>query len=63
LVAGEEKALEVTAENTKCMVRRRAQNEGQIYNLKMGNKSFESLGQFRYLATTLNRSKFHSYRN
>jgi hypothetical protein len=53
LVAGEEKALEVTAENTKCMVRCRAQNAGQIHNLKKGNKSFEGLGQFRYLATTI----------
>jgi hypothetical protein len=53
LVAGEEKALKVTAENTKCMVRRRAQNSGQIHNLKMGNTSFQSVGQFRYLATIL----------
>ena len=53
MVAGEQKALEVSAENTKCMVRRRAQNAGQIHNLKMVNKSSERVGQFRYLATTL----------
>ena len=52
MVAGE-KALEVTAKNTKCMVRRSAQNAGQIHNFKMGNKSFGKVGQFRYLATTL----------
>ena len=53
MVAGEKKAPDVTAQNTKCMLRRRAHNAGQIHNLKMGNKSFERVGQFRYLATTL----------
>jgi len=32
------------------MVMSRDQNAGQIQNIKIGNKSFQSVEQFRYLA-------------
>ena len=32
----------------------RNQNEGRSHNIKNGNKSFEKMGQFKYLETTLN---------
>jgi hypothetical protein len=42
------------------MVMSRDQNEGQNHNIKLDNKSFERLEQFRNLGTTLkNRNSIH----
>jgi len=35
------------------MVMSRDQNSGQNHNIKLDNKSFERVEQFRYLVTTL----------
>jgi hypothetical protein len=49
LVASKEIGLEVNAEKTKYMVRSRDQNAGQNGYLQIGNKSFETVEQFKYL--------------
>jgi hypothetical protein len=52
--ASKEVGLEVNAENTKCMLLSRHQNAGQNHNIKIANRSFENVGQFRYLRTIVN---------
>jgi hypothetical protein len=50
----------VNAEKTKYMVMSRNQNAGQNHNIKLDNKSFERVEQFKYLGTTLgNRNSIH----
>jgi hypothetical protein len=44
---------EVNAEKTKYIIMSQEQNAGNIYNIKIGNKSFERVEQFTYLGTTL----------
>jgi hypothetical protein len=53
LVASKEIGLEVNAEKTKYMVMSRNQNAGQNHNIKLDNKSFERLEEFKYLGTNL----------
>jgi hypothetical protein len=53
LVASKEIGLEVNAEKTKYMVMSRNQNAGQNHNIKLDNKAFERVEQFKYLGTTL----------
>jgi hypothetical protein len=53
VVASKEIGLEVNAEKTKYMVMSGDQNAGQNHNIKIDNKSFERVEQFRYLGTTL----------
>ena len=53
VVAGTEVGILTNAEKTKCMVMSRDQNAGQSHNIKIGNKSFERVEQFRYLGRTL----------
>jgi ribosomal protein S1 len=53
VVASKEIGLEVNAEKTKYMVMSRDQNAGQNHNIKIHNKSFERVEQFKYLETTL----------
>ena len=47
------KALAVNAEKTKYMVISRDQNARQNGNIQLGNRSFETVEQFKYLGTTL----------
>jgi ribosomal protein S2 len=45
--------LEVNAEKTKYMLLSRHQNAGQTHDIKIANRCFENVTQFRYLGTTL----------
>jgi hypothetical protein len=60
VVASKEIGLEVNAEKTKYMVMSRNQNAGHNHNVKIDNKSFERVEEFKYLGTTLtNRYSIH----
>jgi hypothetical protein len=53
LIASKEIGLEVNAEKTKYVVMPRDQNTGQNGNIQIGNKSFETVEQFKYMGITL----------
>jgi hypothetical protein len=48
-----EVGLEINVEKTKYMLMSRHQNVGQYGNIKMANRSFENVSQFKYLGTTV----------
>jgi hypothetical protein len=48
-----EVGLEVNIEKTKYMLVCRDQNAGQTREIKIGNRSFENVSQFKYLGTTV----------
>jgi hypothetical protein len=48
-----EVGLEVNKEKTKYMLLSRHQNAGQNRDMKMANRCFENVAQFRYLGTTV----------
>jgi hypothetical protein len=48
-----EVGLEVNAEKTKYMLLSHHQNAGQNHNIKIANRSFENVAQFKYLGMTL----------
>jgi len=41
------------ADKIKCMVMSRDQDAGRSHSIKIGNSSYESLEEFKYLGTTL----------
>jgi hypothetical protein len=45
--------LETIIDKTKYMLLSRHQNVGQNRDIKIGNRSFENVSQFKYLATTV----------
>jgi hypothetical protein len=51
--ASEEVSLEINVENTKHMLLTRQQNVGQNWDMKIANRSFENVSQFKYLGTTV----------
>jgi len=53
VVASKEMRLVVNADKTKYMVMSRDQNAGRSHILRTDNSSFERVGEFRYLGTTL----------
>jgi hypothetical protein len=53
VVASKEIGLEVNVEKSKYMVMSRNQNAGQNHKIKIDNKSFERVEQFKYLGTNL----------
>jgi hypothetical protein len=53
VVTSKEVGLEVNSKKTKYMVMSQDQNAGQNHNMKVDNKSFERVEQFKYLGTAL----------
>jgi hypothetical protein len=51
--ASKEVGLEVNVEKTKYMFVSRDQNAGQNREIKIGNRSFENVSQFKYLGMTV----------
>jgi hypothetical protein len=51
--ASKEVGLEVNVEKTKYMLVSRDQNAGQNRDIKIGNRSFGNVSQFKYLGTTV----------
>jgi len=58
-----ETGLELNADKIRYMIRSGEENAGRSQNIKSDNSSFEMVGQFKYLGTTLKKSKFYSGRN
>jgi hypothetical protein len=60
VIASKEMGLELNAEKTKYMVMSRNQNAGHNHNIKIDNKSFERMEEFKYLgATLMNQNSIH----
>ena len=60
LIASKKTGLQVNAEKTKYMVMSRDENAGQNGYIQIGNESFETVEQFKYLGTTLtNQNSIH----
>jgi ribosomal protein S2 len=51
--ASKKVGLEVNTEKTKYMLLSRHQYSGQSYDMKIANRCFENVAQFRYLGTTI----------
>jgi hypothetical protein len=56
IAASKEVGLEVRAGKTKYMLLPRRQNAGQNHVMKIGNRYFENVAQFRYLGPTINQN-------
>jgi hypothetical protein len=51
--ASKEVGLEINVEKTKYMLLSRQQNVGQNRDIRIANRSFENVSQFKYLGTTV----------
>jgi hypothetical protein len=60
--ASMEIGLEVNTEKTKHMLLSHHKNAGQNYDIKIGNRDFENVEQFRYLGTTITNRKLIQWR-
>jgi ribosomal protein S2 len=56
--AGEEVGLEANTEKTKYMLLSRHHNAGQNHVMKIANRCFENVAQFKYLGTTVTNQNF-----
>jgi hypothetical protein len=56
--ARKEVGLEVNSEKTKYMLLSRHQNAGQNHDIRIANRCFESVAQFKYLGTTVRNQNF-----
>jgi hypothetical protein len=63
LVASKEIVLEVNVDKTKYMVMSLDQNAGRCHNMNIDSSSLERVEEFKYLGTTLIKSKFYRRRN
>jgi hypothetical protein len=61
--ASKEVGLEEKAKKTKYMLLSRHQNAEQNHDIKIGNRCFENVAQFRYFGNVYNNSKLDSGRN
>jgi hypothetical protein len=52
VVASKEIGLEVNADKTKYLAMTRDQNAGRSHDIKIDNRCFDWVDQFRYLGTT-----------
>jgi len=52
IMSRKETGLEVNADKAKYMVMSRDQNAGPSHNMKINNRSFEIVKEFKYLGTT-----------
>jgi hypothetical protein len=53
LDASKEVGLEANAEKTKYMLMSHHHNVEKSHNIRIGNRSFENVGKFKYLGMTL----------
>jgi hypothetical protein len=53
IYASKEIGLDINVENTKYMLLSRHQNVGQNRDIKITNRLFENVSQFKYLGTTV----------
>jgi len=58
VVASKPIGLEVNADKTKYMVMSRDQNAGYSHNMKIDNRSFEMLEEFKYLGTNVTNQNY-----
>jgi hypothetical protein len=63
LHASKKVGLVVNPEKTNYMSMSRCQKTGQMHNIRIATRSFEDVAKFKYLGTTLNRSKLHAQSN
>jgi hypothetical protein len=56
--AGKKVGLEINIEKTKHMLLSHHQNVGQNRDIKIANRSFENVSQFKYLGTTVTNQNF-----
>jgi hypothetical protein len=52
LEASRDVGLEINAEKTKCMIMSHHQNSGENQNVRIANKSFENVAEFKHLGDT-----------
>jgi hypothetical protein len=57
-IASKKIGLEVNADRTKYLVISRDKSTGRSHSVRTGNSSFERMGQFIYLGTTLRNQKY-----
>jgi hypothetical protein len=55
--ASKQVGLEVNTEKTKYMLLSHHQNAGKIHDIKIANRCFENVAQFRYLGLSIRKSK------
>jgi hypothetical protein len=58
--ASTEVGLEINVEKTTYMLLSRHQNVGQNQDIKIANRLFKNVSQFKYLGDNSNKSKFDS---
>ena len=58
IVASKEIGLEVNVDKTKYMVMSGDQNAGRSHNMRIDNRSFERVEDFKYLGTTLTNQNY-----
>jgi len=61
--ASKEIGQEVNTDKTKYMVMSLDQDAGQCHNMNIDSSSLERVEEFKYLGTTLIKSKFYRRRN